>query len=431
MKTISHKTCLHLSSIFIVVIGIFFLCCSTTIHADAQTTDFDLKVTQITFGEKHHLFGYIGQSKTIPWNANGRYIVGMRTDFHDRLAGQEDEAEIIVIDTKNGYDISVIDKTRGWNHQQGTMLYWNPYHPETQFFFNDRDSESGKVFTVLYDIDTDDRIKEYRFSDTPVGNSGVAPGGGSFLAINYARMARLRPVTGYRGATDWTTGVPAPEDDGIFIIDIESGKKKLLVSFRQLAEALRPDVPDIDEISLFINHTLWNRTNDRIWFFVRGNWGRKGTKINASFTIQPDGTGLTRHIHIGGHPEWGDGPVIIGIRDGRQIMYDVNRKEIVGELGTPSIFPDPEGDISYSPDGAFFVNGYDMDGYNYYTIYRLKDGAHVTSVGLSRGAYTRGDLRIDPAPRWNRTSDAILVPGWTRAGTRQLHVISIEDKSRE
>ena len=149
-------------------------------------------------------------------------------------------------------------------------------------------------------------------------------------------MARLRPVTGYRGATDWTTGVPAPEDDGIFIIDIESGKKKLLVSFRQLAEALRPDVPDIDEISLFINHTLWNRTNDRIWFFVRGNWGRKGTKINASFTIQPDGTGLTRHIHIGGHPEWGDGPVIIGIRDGRQIMYDVNRKEIVGELGTPS-----------------------------------------------------------------------------------------------
>ena len=134
MKTISHKTCLHHSSIFIVVIGIFFLCCSTTIHADAQTTDFDLKVTQITFGEKHHLFGYIGQSKTIPWNANGRYIVGMRTDFHDRLAGQEDEAEIIVIDTKNGYDISVIDKTRGWNHQQGTMLYWNPYHPETQFF---------------------------------------------------------------------------------------------------------------------------------------------------------------------------------------------------------------------------------------------------------------------------------------------------------
>ncbi len=56
---------------------------------------------------------------------------------------------------------------------------------------------------------------------------------------------------------------------------------------------------------------------------------------------------------------------------------------------------------------------------------RMQDGVYVKSEGLSCGGYTRGDLRIDPAPRWNRTSDALLVPGWTASGTRQMHVIEI------
>lgn len=36
-----------------------------------------------------------------------------------------------------------------------------------------------------------------------------------------------------------------------------------------------------------------------------------------------------------------------------------------------------------------------------------------------------GNYRIDPAPRWNRTSDAMLVPGWTKTNTRQLFVIHL------
>ena len=51
----------------------------------------------------------------------------------------------------------------------------------------------------MYDIARGKRIKEYRYDDTPFGNSGVAQNGGYFLGINYGRLARLRPVTGYPG----------------------------------------------------------------------------------------------------------------------------------------------------------------------------------------------------------------------------------------
>jgi hypothetical protein len=41
-----------------------------------------------------------------------------------------------------------------------------------------------------------------------------------------------------------------------------------------------------------------------------------------------------------------------------------------------------------------------------------------------------GNIRIDPAPRWNRTSDAILVPGIATNGTRQLFVIRVVEAGR-
>jgi hypothetical protein len=244
-------------------------------------------------------------------------------------------------------------------------------------------------------------------------------------------MARLRPVTGYPGGFDWTVGQKAPDDDGIFIIDPQSGEKRLLVSFRRLAELVRPSKPDVDEASLYINHTLWNRPGDRIYFYLRGRIGNSTMPINIPCTIRPDGTGLMAHkIFIGGHPEWGLDSQVIGQQGDRQVLYDVDKKEIVGQIGTPEIIPKPGADISFSPDAKWFANGFGgQGGKNYYVLLRLADGANIRSQGFSRGPYLRGELRIDPAPRWNRTSDAILVPGYTADETRQMFVIRVQQRA--
>jgi hypothetical protein len=47
--------------------------------------------------------------------------------------------------------------------------------------------------------------------------------GGSFLGLNYGRLSRLRPVTGYPDAFDWTKGVKHPEDDCLFRVDVKTG----------------------------------------------------------------------------------------------------------------------------------------------------------------------------------------------------------------
>jgi hypothetical protein len=394
----------------------------------AQSSDFHLKIEQVVSGEKHHFFGYIGQCQTIPWSADGRYILGLEIDAIDRMPEPEEAAAVILIDTHHNNEILRVGETHAWNPQQGTMFYWNPVAANTQFFFNDRDVESGKVYTVLYDLEQKKRIREYRYEDSPIGNGGVSSDGTAFLGLNYGRLARLRLVTGYPGAWDWSQEEPTPDNDGIFIVDVKSGERRLLVSYEQLAELLEQHGTDMENLELFINHTLWNRDSNRVYFFARSGWsGGGGKRVNTPFSIHADGTGLTLHeTHIGGHPEWAEGSLLIGRQGSDQILYDVDTKEIVGQLGTPELFPNPEGDISLSPTGDWFVNGYKQGDKNYYAVYRRSDGTFIRSEGLYKGSYS-GDIRIDPAPRWNRTNDAILVPGLAENGTRQMFIIRLED----
>jgi len=176
-----------------------------------------LEVEQITSGPKHHLFGYIGQSLTIPWNESERYIVSLRTDFYKRMPVKGETAEIVIIDTHDNYKVSVLDKTLAWNLQQGTMFYWNPKRPETEFFFNDLDPDTGVVFTVLYDIKKRKRIKEYRFGNESIANSGVAPDGKWYVGINYGKVSRLREIISYQGTSDFTLGgIVNGDNDGLF-----------------------------------------------------------------------------------------------------------------------------------------------------------------------------------------------------------------------
>jgi hypothetical protein len=127
------------------------LLCLIGILPAASAEDRHLEVRQITFGPKHHFFGYIGHVGTIPWNQSGRYMLAMQTAFQDHMPAGGDAADIVLLDTQHDYAIRKVAETRAWNFRQGTMLYWNPLPPQTQFFFNDRDPATNQVFTVLFD----------------------------------------------------------------------------------------------------------------------------------------------------------------------------------------------------------------------------------------------------------------------------------------
>ena len=66
-----------------------------------ESGNIKLSIEQLTSGQKHHFFGYIGQCRTIPWNADGRYVLGLEIDRIDRLPKPEEFATVILVDTEN------------------------------------------------------------------------------------------------------------------------------------------------------------------------------------------------------------------------------------------------------------------------------------------------------------------------------------------
>jgi hypothetical protein len=399
----------------------------------AAAQDWGVEIEQLTHGPRHHYFGYIGHVKNTPWNGDGRYMVLLSTGFQDHMPAPAEAADVVLVDTRRNNTVEVIDQSRAWNPQQGTMFYWNPKAADTQLIFNDRDLKNNHVFAVLYDIAKRKRIKEYRYEDTPFGNSGVAQHGGYFLGLNYGRLARLRPVTGYPGAYDWSKGVDALDNDGIFLVAIETGKKRLLVSFRQLAESIASKRPDVAGKHLFINHTLWNRDDDRIYFYVRGDFDSAANKLDIPCTIRPDGSGLTVHPYVGGHPEWEFGSRLIGDSEHRQVLYDVDKMKTVGPLGPKEILPTGDADSALSFDGKWFVNGYRVGHEDFYAILRRSDGSYLRTRGMPVDQWTEGDLRLDPAPCWNRTSDMIAFPAIAndKERTRQTFLLRIKPVGKE
>jgi hypothetical protein len=413
--------------------GATLLLCLLTIFGGmyAPAAEPRLEIRQLTTGPEHHFFGYIGHVQNIPWNKSGRYIVALRTSVRDHLPRADEPAQIVLLDAERGYAARPIDSTRAWNPQQGTMLYWNPQAQETQLLFNDRDPQSGHVFAVLCEIAEGQparRIREFRFADVPIGNSGVLQRGGGFYAINYGRLANLRAVTGYAGAFDGTKDVKHPANDGVFVVDIASGQKKLLVSFEQLAALLRKDYPAVDEQALFINHTLSSRDDSRVFFFLRGGWDKGGTRVNIALVMNADGSRLRPlKDFIGGHPEWLDGQRLIGSLNKRQVIYDTEKMQVSGTIGDETQLPSPEGDVALSPDGRWLANGYRVGNENFYAVLRLDGGGFVRSQAFDVTGWTRGDLRVDAAPCWNRQSNRILFSALADDAdrTRQLFLMTI------
>lgn len=378
-----------------------------------------LRARQITFGPHHHIFGYIGHVGTIPWSGDGRRVLALRLPFQDHMPGPGDTAAVVLISPEDGR-IEEVDRSLGWNPQQGAMLYWDPREPSRRFFFNDRDRQTQKVFTALHDVVEGRRVGEWLNEDAPVANSGVARSGRAFCAINYARLARLRPVTGYGGAWDWTVGVGAPADDGVWVNDTQTGARRLIAPLAGLAEQLRRTHPQAAAQDLFINHTLWSPDDALIWFYVRADFDTP-RRLNVPCTMRPDGSGLRQHPLLGGHPEWLDARHLL-MAQGR--IYDVEAGQVVG---TVPGYPAGDPDVALSPDGTLLAVGGTAPGtsiQNEYRVIRRADGQAAVSGRFARGPW-KGDLRVDGAPCWNRSSNALLIGAIAEDGTRQLFILDL------
>ena len=115
----------------------------------------------------------------------------------------------------------MLDTTQAWNFQQGAMLQWNPKVADREIIYNSFiDNEFAGVFMDIYS-------GKKRYLDRPVAN--VSKDGKYGISINMSRLYDFRPGYGYAWPTDKYYYNNHSCNDGINVIDMDSGKSKLVL----------------------------------------------------------------------------------------------------------------------------------------------------------------------------------------------------------
>ena len=377
------------------------------------------QIEAIPKGPRHHFFGYYGIP---PWNKSQKLLVCLESSFQDHLPSGDEPAQIVLIDAASR-KLTPIAETRAWNLQQGAMLHWNPLRPEDEILFNERIGED--LVTVVLNVQNGKR------RILPMALAGVSYNGRHALCLNYARLARLRPVVGIRGVPDHSTPGNHPEDDGAFLMDLETGKTKIVLSVAETYRHLKDKHPELGELPMFFNHTCFSKDDKRFFVLARSSVG--GRLESAMFTASIDGTQIREAVPYGrgiSHFDWKNGQEIIAtFRDEggrmRHYLFD-DGKQNFQVLGAD--FFQGDGHCSYSPDTNWIVSdrNHAEDQVKELLLFHPATGKGYSLSRQKVGKYLSGDTRCDLHPRFSRDGKQICFDSIAADGTRQLHIAHLK-----
>lgn len=370
---------------------------------------------QITSDDTEHLFAsYYGINS---FDRSERYVTVLETDIRFKLPGENDPATLGLVDLETKEFIPLA-RTRAWNFQQGCMAHWIG---DNEIIYNDY--REGNFISVVLDVKSKKEIRTYPY---PV--SAVSHDGKEALSINFARLRLTRPDYGYGGdGQDSRKNIPFPTDDGLFLINLETGESKLLVSYDQIKNM----VPPLEDGNIeWFNHTLFSRMGTKIFWLSRQMDNER--RITTSFTVNKDGSDLRRCFPdewAGSHYDWlnDDQLMITSNFEGKQyahVLFTVGKNDYK-RIGNGLL--DYDGHGTFSPDQKWMVTDtYPSGGLREQKIF-LMDMKTESVLSLGRFLHPQeynGFWRCDIHCRWSPGGKMIGFNS-TDSGRRQAYIFKL------
>jgi len=381
--------------------------------------DHQVPIRRLTEG-RHHFFGYYDKHA---WDATQRFHLALEVPFDDRMPRPDDEAVVGMVDLEEENRFIPLDTTSAWCWQQGCMLQWLGSAPDREIIYNVR---VGTAFRArIRDVHTG------RTRDLARPIYCVTSDGRRAATLNFSRVHWCRPGYGYAGIRDPNRDEPAPEDDGVWTVDLATGAARLIVSIGRLA-SLHPHPTFSEARHHWVNHLLWNADGSRLILLHR--WQAGQSRFTRMYTVGPDGEDL--HLvpaeDMVSHFHWrGTRRILAWARtraagDHFYLFEDrSDRWEIVGKDVLTG-----DGHCSFGPDGRWvlcdtYPQGEPPSRTLY--LYRLVDD---TRFDLGRFAiderFPSGPLRTDLHPRWSRDGTQVSFDS-AHEGARQIYLACVAE----
>lgn len=370
---------------------------------------------------KHeYFFGYYDKS---PWDATMRYMICMRAIDTWSEPDPLGPADILLIDTQNGYNIKKIATTHTWNVQQGCMAQWLGPDFKSHILYNDM--RDGKYCSVILNVETlEERV-------LPMPCYTVSADGKTALSLDFSRLHSLRLGYGYAELPETTKGVALPNATAVWKMNIETGEVTELLKYTDFANFQpRHEMQETGSVHK-VNHLMLSPNGKR--FMVLYRWFCGQRKYTRLITCNVDGTDMyvLSDDDMVSHCYWKNVDEIIAFENkheggtGYYLMKD-KTKDFVHLW--PQISND--GHPSYSPlhNGMVLFDTYP----NKRRIQEIKiaidkdvEGKQIKIVAKVFSPFKYdNDTRCDLHPRWSNDGKAICFDG-TFEGHRGLYVINL------
>jgi hypothetical protein len=370
---------------------------------------------RITGPDGHYFFGYYD----VPFmDKTNRYHLCHKAPFIDRLPEKDDSAEIGMIDLMDGSRYVPLAATTAWNFQQGAFLRWHPAKSDC-VIYNVR-TASGYASEIL-------NVRTGEKEALPLPLATVAPDGKRGLSVNFSRMFDFRPGYGYNGFGDENYDVAAPEDDGIFLVDLETKAVRLVLSLSAIRDFLKSRNSHVAEGKILVNHINFNTSGTYFAALVRTFATGENEWSTATLTGRYDGTDLylLSDYKLASHYFWKNEDELLiwaAHRDGTMLYLLKNKSDEYIKF-TDECFK-LDGHCSYSDDKNYILyDSYpDSEGYRHLFVYDVKSGAKARAYKFKSIAPKSLDIRCDLHPRFMPGTKNISFDS-THEGFRGIYIL--------
>jgi hypothetical protein len=232
----------------------------------------------------------------LQFDPTGRYLLGMRVYFQNRLVEPTDRADIGFIDLKDKYKWTKIGETTAWNWQQGARLQWRPGSDE--ILWNDRSDGCNKYICRLYNF----RTGKKRTLPRPIYD--LSPDGATALTHDFERMKHRG--TDYVGIDDTYNGQYALNNTGIWKMNMDTGNAELIMSLERMAGIAYPNGHPSSG-SLYFFREGWNPSGTRFIAFLKD----PDNGLFTAFSMTPEGTDVRYLYSDPSHHSWQDDDYVL------------------------------------------------------------------------------------------------------------------------
>jgi hypothetical protein len=382
-------------------------------------------IRAITTGPRHHWFGYYDK---LQFDPTGRFVLGMQVSFENRSPQPYDVVNVGMVDLMDNDRWIELGQSRAWCWQQGCMLQWRP-GSMSEVLWNDR---QGTRF-VCHILDVFTREKR----TIPHAVYTVSPDGRTALGVDFARIQSMRRGYGYAGVPDQFADELAPEQSGIFRIDLETGQSELIISLADVPGMLYYKPSELTGGKHWFNHLLFNPDGTRFVFLNR--WRIKGSTAESGyagvrtrmFTASPDGKNI--HLVDGygqmSHFIWRDSNHILGwawraSHGSKYYLYEDLTQNV--EVVAPDVMT-VNGHCSYLPGNKWILNDTNQIRPQPLYLYHVETGNVVALGQFASPGHYKGEWRCDLHPRFSPDGTKVVIDSTHGYNGRQMYLIDISD----